>query len=84
MYHLYIIYSKKLDRFYTGHTQNLESRLINHNDGHSRYTSKAKDWKVVYSEDFDTRKAVIIRELEIKKKKSRPYIEYLVSTTNQT
>ena len=76
---VYIIYSAKLDRFYVGHTENVETRLGQHNTRFSTFTSKASDWILVYTEEYPERKSAHLRELEIKKKKSRKYIEYLIS-----
>ena len=52
MFYLYILYSSKLDRFYVGHTENIELRLIQHNNGISAFTSKANDWTLVEKEYF--------------------------------
>ena len=78
MFHLYIIYSKKLDRYYVGYTENIDLRITQHNSGISSFTSKAKDWTLVYNESFATREQAHHRELEIKRKKSRKYIEWLI------
>lgn len=48
-FHVYILYSTKLNRFYIGHTTNLENRLIEHNSGESLYTSQGMPWKLVWS-----------------------------------
>ena len=48
-FHVYILYSKKLNRFYIGHTTNLENRLIEHNSGESLYTSQGMPCKLVWS-----------------------------------
>jgi putative endonuclease len=79
-YHTYIIYSLKLDKFYIGHTEELEIRLTQHNSGISTFTAKASDWQLVYSEHYETRELARKREMEIKKKKSRKYIEWLIET----
>jgi len=79
-YSLYIIYSLTLDRYYVGHTENITTRLEQHNNGISTFTSKATDWKLVYSEPYQTREEARKRETEIKKKKSRKYIEWLISS----
>ena len=50
VYFLYILYSKKVDRYYVGSTDNIEKRLESHLVGISRYTAIADDWVVVYSE----------------------------------
>jgi putative endonuclease len=79
MFYVYILYSSKLDKYYTGQTHNIDSRLLSHAKGISPYTSLSDDWELVYSESFEDRINAIKREHEIKKKKSRKYIEYLIS-----
>jgi putative endonuclease len=76
---VYIIYSETADQYYTGHTENLEERLYRHNNSGSKATKKADDWRVVYTEAFELKSVAVIRELEIKKKKSRKYIEWLIN-----
>jgi putative endonuclease len=78
MFYIYIIYSAKLDRYYVGYTADIEVRIVQHNSGLSSYTSKANDWKLVYKEQFTTREEAHKRELAIKNKKSRNYIEWLI------
>ncbi len=41
----------------------------------------ASDWKLVYSEKFASKQEALIREKEIKNKKSRCYIEVLIILT---
>jgi putative endonuclease len=79
MYFVYIIYSEKLKRYYVGSTENIEARLEQHNVGLSKYTSKASDWCLVYSEPFENRTIALNRERDIKRKKSRKYIEWLIA-----
>jgi putative endonuclease len=78
-YSFYIIYSIKLDRYYLGHTEDLVTRLDQHNSGISSYTSKTNDWQLVYAEYFADRKQARDKEREVKKKKSREYIKWLIS-----
>ena len=79
-FYTYILYSEKLDRYYVGSTGNLEERLTYHNSGYSKYTKKGLPWRLVYQEVFDTRSKAVRRESAIKKKKSRKYIEWLISS----
>jgi putative endonuclease len=79
VFYLYILYSKQVDRYYVGSTDDIQKRLQSHLSGISRYTAIAGDWVVVYSESFESRHEASKRELEIKKKKSRKYIEWLIS-----
>ena len=79
MFFVYILYSKKLDRYYVGYTADLSKRLQEHNSGISTYTSKASDWELKYQELFSSREEAHKRELAIKKKKSATYIEWLIT-----
>ncbi|WP_036150512.1 GIY-YIG nuclease family protein [Maribacter forsetii] len=79
----YIIYSQTLDRYYIGSTEDINERLIRHNNGNgSTYTKKAKDWELKWKREHETRADAMSLEFSIKKKKSRKYIEYLISKSN--
>ena len=78
MYYTYILYSEKLDKYYIGSTNDIERRLERHNQGHTPYTRIGIPWKLFYSEVYNTRKEAFVREQQIKKMKSRTYIESLL------
>ena len=80
MFYVYILHSTSLEKYYVGQTDNLHQRVGKHNSGLSPYTSRANDWKLVYAESFPERSAAIKREREIKKKKSKKYIRWLISS----
>jgi putative endonuclease len=81
-YFTYILYSEKCDKYYIGQTESLEKRIEEHNSGKGgTFSSSCMPWKLVYHESFSSRLEAIKREKEIKNKKSRKYIEYLVSST---
>ncbi len=79
-YAVYILYSNQVDQFYVGSSSNLEDRLFRHKNHGSKSTKKATDWELVYHEKFNDRTLAVRRELEIKKKKSRKYIEFLIQS----
>jgi putative endonuclease len=80
MNYFYILYSKELDQYYIGYTsENLPERLRKHLSNHSGFTAKAKDWLVVYFEEFETKSLAYKRELEVKKWKSRTRVEKLIA-----
>jgi putative endonuclease len=79
MFYTYILQSLKSGRYYIGHTQDLESRLERHQLGKVIATKNKGPWKVVYSETFNSKIEANKRELEIKSKKSRIYIEKLIT-----
>ncbi len=78
---VYIIYSASADAYYIGQTSDLEDRLFRHCNSGSKSTKKAKDWKLVYKEVYESRSESVLREREIKNKKSRKYIEQLISSS---
>jgi putative endonuclease len=78
--HCYILFSTKLDKYYVGSTPDLERRVHDHNRGKGKFTRTGMPWQLVYAEPFEELGLARKRELEIKKKKSRKYIELLVSS----
>ena len=54
-FYFYIIYSPSADKFYYGHTNNLQERLKKHNSNHNGFTGKSNDWIIVYSEKFNSK-----------------------------
>jgi len=67
---VYILYSKKINRYYVGITSNLEWRIQQHNRGLSPFTRGKGPWELAYSEEFQSRKAAQTKEKEIKSWKS--------------
>ncbi|HPR61504.1 MAG TPA: GIY-YIG nuclease family protein [Prolixibacteraceae bacterium] len=78
-HYVYILYSEHFGRYYIGSCQNIEERLLRHNSGATPSTKPYRPWKVVYTETLENKSDALKRELEIKKKKSRKYIEYLMA-----
>ena len=75
---VYILYSKKIDKYYVGACMDLRRRLYEHNLGHSKFTSTGTPWDLVYQEEFKDLSLAKRREALIKKMKSRKYIEGLI------
>ena len=75
---VYILYSQKLNKYYVGACTDIERRLYEHNIGHSKFTSTGLPWILIYTEKYPTLPEAKKRELEIKKMKSRKYIEGLI------
>jgi putative endonuclease len=64
-------------RFYVGSTDDLTSRVAEHNDparDKSKYTAKTGPWRLVWSEPHATRSAAMQRERQIKGMKSARWI----------
>jgi putative endonuclease len=79
MAYCYILHSAKLDKYYVGACTDLNRRLFEHNIGHSKFTKIGCPWVLNYFEEYENLTLAKKRELEIKKKKSRKYIESLLN-----
>lgn len=51
---------------YYGHIKNMASRLKRHNQGKVRSTKAYKPWKVIYTEEFETKSEAYKREMFFK------------------
>jgi len=66
MYYLYILLCSD-NTLYTGITNNLEKRLISHQNGTgSKYMRAKLPFKLIYTEKYPNRSLASKRELEIK------------------
>jgi len=84
MCYCYILYSKSLDKYYIGHScEDLQERLRKHLSNHTGFTAKAKDWIIVYSENYDSKSDAYKRELEIKAWKSKSKILKLIKSSTK-
>ena len=79
MFLVYIIESLKDQSYYVGHTQDIKDRLKRHNEGRSKSTKNKTPWKLVYTEEYETKSEATKRECRIKKMKSRKYIDELIN-----
>lgn len=75
---VYILKSARDGRYYVGQTKNLDDRLRRHNGDRMHATKGRGPWKIVYVETFSTRSAAMAREREIKRQKSRAYLERIL------
>ena len=77
---VYILYSKKEDKFYIGSCQDLSIRLLEHRNKTfaNSFTSNSDDWVLYFSEEGLSYNQSRKIEQHIKKMKSKLYIENLV------
>jgi putative endonuclease len=74
MFTVYVIQSARGKR-YTGHTYDLERRLLEHNSGLCKTTKVDNNWQVIYSEEFATKGEAIKRERWMKTGVGREFID---------
>ncbi|MBI5654107.1 GIY-YIG nuclease family protein [Candidatus Uhrbacteria bacterium] len=74
----YILFSKKLQKYYIGSTGNLERRITEHNRGQTTWTRTGMPWICVYTESYDDSGEARQRELQIKHWKNPMRIKELI------
>ena len=66
-YYVYMLKSKgKKPLTYIGYTNNLKKRVIQHNTGKGAKFTRGRKWKLIYKENFNSKKEAISREYYIK------------------
>lgn len=72
---VYILYSPKLDKFYIGQTTDLNSRLLQHNDPDSSYSTKGgQPWEIFLTMNCNSIAHAMKLERHIKNMKSKKFI----------
>lgn len=66
MYFVYILYSKKLDKYYKGYTNDLVRRLEQHNSGSQTYTRQGVPWKLILVLSKSTKNDALELERKLK------------------
>ena len=66
MYFTYILYSESINKYYKGHTVNIDARLKRHNKGEANYTSKGIPWKLVLALEKETKSDAMKLERKLK------------------
>jgi putative endonuclease len=80
MFVTYILFSAKINKFYTGQTSDLIRRLEEHNRGKTAFMSGGAPWELLFSKEFNTRQEAIQLEKIIKK---RGASRFLTDNKNQ-
>jgi putative endonuclease len=63
---VYILYSSSLDMYYIGQTGNMANRLVQHNAGGEKFTSRGIPWQLVWTTNKATRSEALTLEKKIK------------------
>jgi putative endonuclease len=72
---VYILFSDSLNKFYVGQTQDLNSRLVRHNEGRVNFTSKGVPWKLIHFFNCPDRSEAVQLESKIKKRGIKRYLQ---------
>ncbi|MFA6099680.1 MAG: GIY-YIG nuclease family protein [Patescibacteria group bacterium] len=77
MYYAYVLQSLSYGTRYVGSAQDVNVRLSEHNAGRCRYTSGRRPWKLMHTEEFETRSEAMAREKFLKSGQGRLFIDKL-------
>jgi len=73
-YYVYILQSiNNPDRYYVGYTTNIKDRLIKHNEGGDKHTSKYKPWKIKNAISFIEKEKALAFEKYLKSHSGRAF-----------
>ena len=80
MHYLYIIFSQKVDKFYIGETQDIESRIEKHkmHPFQNSFTKIANDWILKLSFECKDRNEALFLEKFIKRMKSKKFTQKII------
>ena len=77
-YFVYILCSLKDGTYNVGSIQDLDERIRPHNQGRSTYTQARKPWELISNEAHPNRSIATKRESQIKRRKIKDYINFLI------
>jgi putative endonuclease len=78
MYHVYVLYSQKINKRYVGSTSKAEERFDEHNRGKCRFTKGGIPWILVHKEEYRTLSEARKRELFLKSGAGRKLLDNLL------
>jgi putative endonuclease len=74
LYTVYIIFSEKHNKHYTGFTSNLQNRLESHNEFGKDWTARFRPWKLIFSKSFQLKTEAMAYERWLKTGVGRQYV----------
>ena len=81
-FYTYILQSESTGQIYIGQTNDLDRRLLEHNDPDFKGTYHTKrrigPWSIIYFEEYSSRSEAMCREKELKSGKGRRWIKQYV------
>ena len=69
MYFVYLLVTKNKNRTisYVGYTKDINKRLKLHNKSKGAKFTRGKNWKLIYSKSYDTKRKAMKEEYKLKK-----------------
>ncbi|MDD4178773.1 MAG: GIY-YIG nuclease family protein [Candidatus Margulisbacteria bacterium] len=77
-FHVYVLKSLSFGCLYVGSTGNLDKRVVQHNEGFSRFTKGRRPWTLIYKESYNSRAEAMRREKFLKSGQGRELLKKLI------
>ena len=78
MYSVYVLFSEKHNKHYTGFTSDYKKRFISHNEfGIKDWTTRYRPWKSIHTKEFSDKKEAMKYEKWLKSGVGRSFIKTL-------
>ena len=74
---VYILFSESKSKYYSGHTQDLDNRLVEHNSGETISIQNGIPWKVIWTVALNSRAEAMKVESKIKKRGAKRFLDDL-------
>ncbi|MBS1680070.1 MAG: GIY-YIG nuclease family protein [Bacteroidetes bacterium] len=74
---VYILFSKKIGKYYTGQTNNFQNRLAEHNAGETRSIKNGTPWELAWKTELPSRSEAVKLENKIKKRGAKRFLDDL-------
>lgn len=75
MFYVYVLWSKKLKKRYTGSSKDFRERLREHNSGKNRFTKGGISWILIYAESYGNLSSARKRENFLKSGVGRKWLD---------
>ena len=83
-YYCYILRSESINRFYVGISENVDQRLIQHNQGQSIWTKNKGPWKLLWKKEFSSLRQARAFENLLKRQKGGKGLYRLTRLTQES
>ena len=77
LFTVYILISNSIQKYYTGSTQYLQNRLLEHNSGETKSIRNGIPWQLIWQKQLPTRAEAMQLETKIKKRGAKRFLEDL-------
>jgi putative endonuclease len=78
VYIVYILFSEKHNKHYTGFTSSISLRLKSYNEFGKDWTSRYRPWKLIYTKEFKNKSEAMAYERWLKTGIGREFIKTII------